>query len=83
MKTYRITVRFPAELGQRLKSAAHRSGARQSDLIRGAVERQLADEDDTVTAYEHAKNSGLIGAVQNADRDLSTNPRHLDGFGRS
>lgn len=83
MKEYRITVRFPAELRQRLKAAAERSGLRESDLVRGAVERQLAAEDSALTAYEHAKKVGLIGVVRGARRDLSTNPIYFDGFGRS
>ena len=81
MKDYRITVRFPAALRQRLRAAALRRGTRESDLVRGAVERQLAAEDDALTAYERAKKAGLIGAVRGASRDLSTNPAHLDGFG--
>lgn len=80
MKDHRITVRFPAELRQRLKDAAHRSGARESAYIRGAVEHRLA-ADDAITAYERAKKAGLIGAVRRASRDLSTNPRHFDEFG--
>ncbi len=83
MKADRITVRFPAELRRRLKDAARRSGTRESDLVRGAVEVRLAAEDDALTAYEHAKKAGLIGIVRGASRDLSTNPRHFDGFGGS
>ena len=83
MKADRITVRFPAELRRRLKDAARRSGTRESDLVRGAVEVRLAAEDDALTAYERAKKAGLIGMVRGASRDLSTNPRHFDGFGGS
>jgi predicted DNA-binding protein len=83
MKDYRIAVRFPATLHQRLKAAAARSGTGQSDVIRAAVERQLAAESETLTAYELARKAGLIGAVRGARRNLSTNPRHFDGFGRS
>jgi len=83
MKDHRITVRFPAELRQRLKAAAHRGGTRESDLVRAAVERELASEDAALTAYEHAKKAGLIGAVKGANRDLSTNLRHFDGYGGS
>ena len=83
MKASRITVRFPAELRRRLKDAARRSGTRESDLVRGAVEVRLAAEDDALTAYERAKKAGLIGMVRGASRDLSTNPRHFDGFGGS
>ncbi len=83
MKDRRITVRFPADLRRRLKEAARRSGSRESDLVRGAVERQLAAEDDALTAYERAKKAGLIGAVRGGSRDRSTNPKYFDGFGRS
>jgi predicted DNA-binding protein len=83
MKNDRITVRFPAELRRRLKEAAQRKGIRESDLVRGAVERQFAAEDEEITAYEHAQKAGLIGAVRGAIRDLSTNTRHFDGFGNS
>jgi predicted DNA-binding protein len=83
MKNYRITVRFPPELHRRLKAAARRSGTRASDLVRGAVELQLAAEEDSLTAYEHAKKAGLIGAVKGTPRDLSTNPKYFKGFGDS
>jgi uncharacterized protein (DUF1778 family) len=58
MKDDRITVRLPADLRRLLKDAAHRSGMRESDVVRRAVERQLIAEDDTLTAYEHAKKAG-------------------------
>src|SRR5205085_7409135 len=72
MKDFRITVRFPAELHRRLKAAARRSGTRESDLVRTAVQRQLAAQEDLLTAYDRARNAKLIGLVQGADRDLST-----------
>jgi predicted DNA-binding protein len=83
MKDHRITVRFSTEMRRRLKAAARRSGTRESDLVRGAVERQLAADEDSLTAYEHAKKAGLIGAVKGTIRDLSTNPKYFDGFGGS
>ena len=83
MKDYRITVRFPPELRQRLKAAARRSGTRESNLVRGAVESHLAREEESLTAYEHAKRAGLIGAVKGTVRDLSTNPKYFGGFGDS
>ena len=83
MKDFRITVRFPAELRGRLKAAARRSGTRESDLVRRAVERQLAIEEKPVTAYDLAVKAGIIGAGRGAAGDLSTNPRHFEGFGES
>ncbi len=83
MKDYRITVRLPAELRKRLKDAAKRSGARESEVIRGAIERQFAAEDEGITTYERAKNAGLVGAVRGASRYLSTDVRHFGDFGSS
>jgi predicted DNA-binding protein len=83
MKDDRITVRFPPELRRRLKAAAQRSGTRESDLVRGAVELQLAAEENSLTAYDRAKKAGLIGTVKGTTRDLSTNPKYFDGFGNS
>ena len=83
MKDYRITVRVSADLRRRLRAAARRSGTRESDVVRGAVERQLAAEEGGLTAYERAKRAGLIGTVRGAARDLSTNRKYFDGFGGS
>lgn len=83
MKDYRVTVRFSAELRRRLSEAARRTKRRESELIRGAVERQLEEEESSVTIYDRAAKAGLIGVVQSGPRDLSTNPKYLDGFGES
>ena len=82
-KDVRITVRFPRDLRRRLKAAATRSGTKESDLVRAAVEKHLAAGEDVLTAFELTKKGQLIGAVRGANRDLSTNPRHFDGFGES
>ena len=76
-------MRLPAELRRRLKDAARRNGTRESEFIRKAVERQFAADDAEITAYDHAKKAGVVGAVRGAPRDLSTNPKHLEGFGGS
>ena len=83
MKDYRLTVRFPPELRNRLKMSARRTGTRESDFVRRAVERQLEAEEPALTAYDIAMKNRLIGVVGNAPADLSTNKAHFDGFGRS
>lgn len=83
MNSDRITVRLPPELRRKVKEAAHRLGIRESDLVRSAVELHLAAENNAGTAYERAKRASLIGVVRGASRDLSTNPKHFDGFGGS
>jgi len=81
MKDHRITVRFSPEVRRRLKASARRSGRRESDLVRSAVEEHLAAEESLLTAFERAEKAGLIGAVKGTPRDLSTNPKYFDGFG--
>lgn len=83
MKDERVTVRFPPDLRRRLRESARRNRTRESDVVRLALERQLAVEEGALTPYEHAKRAGLIGVVKGASRDLSTNPRYFDGFGGS
>lgn len=78
---HRVTVRFPAELRKKLAVAARRTGIKESELIREAVERQLAAEDHKLTAYDYSKVAGLIGVIEGESPDLSTNPSYLDGFG--
>lgn len=55
----------------------------KSDLFRKAVEKQPTAEESSLTAYYHAKKAGLVGMVKGAGRDLSTNPKNFEGFGRS
>jgi predicted DNA-binding protein len=81
MKDHRITVRVSPEMRRQLKAAARRDGTQESDLIRKVLERQLAADEESLTAYKHAKNAGSIGGVKGAVRDLSTNPEYFDGFG--
>ena len=83
MKDSRITVRFPATLRRKLQAAARRSGLRESDLVRGAVEHQLLAQEEVPNAYERATKAGLIGVVRRASPDLSTNPKHFKGFGNT
>ena len=45
------------------------------------MERQLAAENEGLTAYESVKKAGLIGVVRGASRDLSTNRKYVDSFG--
>ena len=82
-KDQRITVRFTADLRQRLQETADRRGTRESDVVREAVMRELATEDSVLTAYERAKAAGLIGVVKGAPSDLSTNRGHFEGFGET
>jgi predicted DNA-binding protein len=83
MNSQRITVRIPTELGARLRGHSRRKGQTPSDLVRVALENYLEEAASTGSAFELAEAAGLIGCAQRAPKDLSTNRRHFDGFGKS
>jgi predicted DNA-binding protein len=83
MTSNRITVRIPETLTVRLRSRSRAKGTTESDLVREALESYLGSEPAGRTAYELAEEVGIVGSVRNAPRDLSTNPRHLKGFGKA
>ena len=83
MASDRITIRVPAPLGERLRSRSRTQGQTESDLVRQALETYLGQSNGHRSAYEMAAESGLIGCARRAPKDLSTHPRHMQGFGKS
>lgn len=81
MSSQRITIRIPPSLGKELKKRADVKGRPESEIVREALENYFRQA-GTESAYELAKQAGLIGRVKGAPQDLSTNPNHLKGFGR-
>jgi predicted DNA-binding protein len=86
MSSDRITIRVPQALGQRLRSRSRLKGRAGSELVREALESYLGQSSGERPAYELAEEAGLIGCVRRGAgspaKDLSTNPRHFDGFGK-
>ncbi len=78
----RITVRIPEALTARLRSRSRAKGSTESELIREALENYLGRPNHERTAYELAEDAGIIGAIRDAPKDLSTARRHFKGFGR-
>lgn len=83
MASERITVRVPQPLGTRLRDRSRVKGKTPSELVRVALENYLGEGSDASSAYDLAKAAGLIGCAGRAPRDLSTNPRHFEGFGKT
>jgi Arc/MetJ-type ribon-helix-helix transcriptional regulator len=76
MKT--ISVKLPESLAAWLARMARRLGRSQSDIVREALtERRQANK--RVSCHDLLDD--VCGTFK-GPRDLSTNPRHLDGFGR-
>jgi hypothetical protein len=85
MVSGRITFRIPQTLGGRLRQRSRIQGKTESVLVREALETYLAGAPGPQPAYELAELAGLIGVIPRGRRaparDLSTNRRHLEGFG--
>jgi hypothetical protein len=83
MASERITVRVPGPLGAGLRQRSRINGQTPSDVVRVALENYLRAGKRVPSAYELAEAAGLIGCERHAPRDLSTNRRHFEGFGKS
>jgi len=77
----RINVRVNDSLKMRLEAEAHARGVRPSDIVRRALEEHLGETPPPKNALQLAKELGLIGCFKGLPADLSTNPKHMEGFG--
>ena len=75
MKT--ITVKLPEPLAAWLLRRARKLGRPQSDLVRDALRRASEGTDGGSCHDLFADVCGVI----DGPKDLSTNPKHLSGFG--
>jgi hypothetical protein len=75
MKT--ITVKLEESLARWLSEQAQALGRPQSELVREALERT---RQGNAGANCHDVFADVCGAIE-GPRDLSTNPRHMAGFG--
>ncbi len=82
MSSSRITVRVPQALTARLRTHSRAKGTTESELVREALETYLGQTKKESSAYDLAQVAGIIGSARNAAKDLSTNPRHMKGFGK-
>jgi Arc/MetJ-type ribon-helix-helix transcriptional regulator len=82
MASQRISVRVPRGIVQLLKERSRATGARESEVVREALEKYLSKSGEQ-TAYDLARKAGLIGSIRGAPKDLSTNKRYFKGFGKS
>ena len=83
MASHRITVRVPKTLGALLRDRSRAKGQTPSDLVRIALETYLGRGDGSIRPMTWRRRQGLIGCVRRAPKDLSTNRRHFEGFGKS
>lgn len=82
-QSQRITIRVPVSLAKLLRQRSRTQGQTPSKLVRIALEKFLGEPKAERTAYDLAKEAGIIGCADGLPADLSTNPKYFEGFGRS
>jgi hypothetical protein len=78
----RINVRVEQRLKQQLEAEAREKGVRPSDIVRQALEEHMRRRTPRPNCRDVAERLGILGAAKGLPADLSTNPKHMEGFGR-
>lgn len=81
MSSDRINVRIDAELKDALDAEARSRGVSPSAVVREALRGHLRRRAPRETALDLAIRLGSVGAAKGLPADLSTNPKHMEGFG--
>ena len=79
----KAAITMDGDLEKRVSERARAEGTTEVQLITKAVEAYLASrQDGTGKPYQRMEQAGLIGCVEDAPADLSTNPEYLGDLGR-
>jgi Arc/MetJ-type ribon-helix-helix transcriptional regulator len=77
-----LSLKLPEHLDRKLTAVVRRRGLRKSTVVREALARYM-DESREIRKGSFLDLAGdLVGCVKDAPADLSTNPKHLNGYGR-
>ena len=77
----RINVRVDDRLKHQVEAEAREKGVRLSDVVREALEEHMRQRSPRPNARQLARELGMLGSTPGLPKDLSTNPKHMDGFG--
>ena len=82
MQTETLSLRITKAESRALRAGARREGVSQATLVRRALRAYgvTSEQESGKSGYDVIKH--LIGRSRGGSKDLSTNPRHLDGYGR-
>ncbi len=78
-----LTVKISSALEHKLLMASDQAHLSKSEVVRRALEAYIGQR-KTAAAFDSALDQAgdLVGCFSGGPPDLSSNPRHLDGFGR-
>ena len=78
-----LTIKIPPQLEREIVLASEREHLTKSELVRRALVAYISQRNAAVPAMSALDQAGdLVGCFNGGPSDLSSNPRHLDDFGR-
>lgn len=78
----RINVRIEERLKRQLEAEAREKGVSPSEIVRQALVEHMRQQPARESCLDIARRIGIVGVYSDAPHDLSTNPKHMEGFGR-
>lgn len=78
-----LTIKIPVQLEAKIAQASAQEHVTKSELVRRALDAYLRQR-KSVTPFVSALDQAgdLVGCFSGGPADLSSNPDHLDAFGR-
>lgn len=77
-----LSLKLPESLDRKLAAVVKRRRIAKSVVVREAIEQYL-DESREVRGGSFLELAGdLVGCVKGAPSDLSSNPKHMEGYGK-
>ena len=77
-----LTLKVPETLAEQLQRVSSQRRVPKSQIVREALETALRQECHQSTLSAHDRMKPGCGIVKGGPRDLASNPKHLEGFGR-
>lgn len=77
-----LSLKVPEQLDRKLAAVVKRRGMSKSTVVREALERYVDESREIRRGSFLDLAEDLVGCVKDAPADLSSSPKHLDGYGR-
>ncbi|MBG6074701.1 hypothetical protein [Polaromonas sp. CG_9.11] len=78
-----LTIKIPPQLEQEIVLASQREHLSKSELVRRALVAYVNQRKAGIAPMSALEQAGdLVGCFSGGPSDLSSNPRHMDDFGR-
>ena len=77
-----IHIQVDERIKQEIDREAREKGVIPSVIIREVLEEHFGGREPWSDARQLAEQLGILGSAKGLPSDLSTNPEHMEGFGR-